>query len=125
MDEFQQIQENNELLIKSIVDIVGETFRFKRVFARAISKLEADDQKKYDSQFAWFTKRVDKAAQNAGLSILDLSGQLYDPGMAVTALNIDDFDVNDELFVEQMMEPIIMKDDKVQKTGTVILGRVE
>ena len=77
------------------------------------------------SQFAWFSKRVDKAVDSAGLRILDVKGQLFDPGMAVTALNIEDFDTADELYIEQMMEPIIMKGDSIQKTGTVILGRVE
>lgn len=125
MDELQRLQEDNDLLIKSLVDIMGETYRFKRVFAKAVSKLSVEDQSKYASQFAWFTKRVDKAAESAGLSVVDLSGQEYDPGMAVTAMNIDDFEPDDDLFVEQMMEPIIMKDDKVQKTGTVLLGRIE
>ena len=125
MDELQQTQETNELLTKSIVDIVGEMFRFKRVFIKVVGKLEPDDQKKYTSQFAWFTKRVDKAAENAGLSVVDLSGQEYDPGMAVTAMNIDDFEPEDMLFIDQMMEPIIMKGDQVQKAGTVILGRFE
>ena len=125
MDEHQHLQEKNDLLIQSIVDIMSETYRFKRVFAKAVSKLEVEDQNKYASQFAWFTKRVDKAAENAGLSLVDLSGQEYDPGMAVTAMNIDDFEPEDELFIEQMMEPIIMRDGKVQKTGTVLLGRFE
>ena len=125
MDELQRLQETNDLLTKSIVDIMSETYRFKRVFVKAVSKLEVEDQKKYASQFAWFTKRVDKAAENAGLSIVDLSGQEFDPGMAVTAMNIDDFEPEDDLFIEQMMEPIIMKDSKVQKTGTVVLGRFE
>ena len=125
MDELQRLQETNDLLIKSIVDIMGETYRFKRVFIKAVSKLEVEDQNKYASQFAWFTKRVDKAAENAGLSIVDLSGQEFDPGMAVTAMNIDDFEPDDDLFIEQMMEPVIMKDGKVQKTGTVVLGRFE
>lgn len=125
MDELQRLQENNDLLTKSIVDIMSETYRFKRVFIKAVSKLEVEDQNKYASQFAWFTKRVDKAVENAGLSIVDLSGQEFDPGMAVTAMNIDDFEPDDDLFIEQMMEPIIMKDGKVQKTGTVVLGRFE
>lgn len=125
MDEPQRLQESNDLLTKSIVDIMSETYRFKKVFLKAMSKLDVNDQQKYDSQFAWFTKRVDKAAENAGLSIMDLTGQEYDPGMSVTALNIEDFDPDDELFVEQMMEPVIMKGDQIQKIGTVLLGRIE
>ena len=63
--------------------------------------------------------------EDAGLLCIDVEGKIYDPGMAVTPLNIDDFEPDDDLFVEQMMEPIIMRDGKVQKTGTVLLGRFE
>ena len=125
MDDFERLRQENDALIKSIGDIASELFRFRRVLSKAVSKLDPEDQSKYASQFAWFTKRVDKAADNAGLRILDLSGQPYDPGMAVTALYIDDFDKNDNLFVMQMMEPVIMKDDRIQKMGTVILGKTE
>lgn len=125
MDEMNQLKSQNEVLTKSIGDIASELYRFRRVFGKAISKLDADEQSKYMSQFAWFSKRVDKAVDNAGLRILDVKGQLFDPGMAVTALNIEDFDTTDELYIEQMMEPIIMKGDSIQKTGTVILGRVK
>ena len=125
MDEMNQLKSQNEALTKSIGDIASELYRFRRVFSKAISKLDADEQGKYMSQFAWFSKRVDKAVDSAGLRILDVKGQLFDPGMAVTALNIEDFDTVDELYIEQMMEPIIMKGDSIQKTGTVILGRVE
>lgn len=125
MDEMNQLKSQNEALTKSIGDIACELYRFRRVFSKAISKLDADEQGKYMSQFAWFSKRVDKAVDSAGLRILDVKGQLFDPGMAVTALNIEDFDTSDELYIEQMMEPIIMKGDSIQKTGTVILGRVE
>lgn len=125
MEDLQKLEEKNGILINSIADISNEAFRFKRVFMRAISKLAPDDQVKYVSQFSWFTKRVDKAIENAGLHIVDLSGQPFDPGMAVTPLNIEDFDAEDPLYVEQMMEPIIMKDDRIYKTGTVMLGRIE
>jgi len=123
MDVNQQLLESNEMLTKSIVDIAGETFRFKRTFMRVISKMESQDQEKYISQFNWFTKRVDKAVENAGLRILDLTDQEYDPGMSVTALNIEDFDPEDVLYVDQMIEPVIMKGDIIRKTGTVILRR--
>lgn len=45
--------------------------------------------------------------------------------MAATPLNIDDFAPTDKLFVEQMVEPIIMAGDSIAKMRTVILGRIE
>ncbi len=104
--------------------IGSELCRFKGVFEKAISKLDLEEQSKYMSQFAWFSKKVTKAVEEAGLRIVSLEGQAYDPGMAVTPLNIDDFEVEDELKIVQMIEPIIMQEDTVLKTGTVLLGRI-
>ena len=109
-------------LQNSLISIASELFRFQKVFEKAISKLDIDERNKYVSQYAWFSKKVYKALDEANLKLLNIEGQLYDPGMAV---NIDDFDADDQLYVLQTIEPIIMQDDKVFKTGTVILGRIE
>ena len=121
MEERDHIQK----LQNSLVAIAAETFRFQHVYSKVLSKLDIDEQAKYSSQFTWFTKKVTKALDEAGLRIVDVNGQLYDPGMAVTPLNIEDFETEDILFVVQTMEPIIMQDNAVIKTGTVILGRVD
>ena len=117
------MNDTNEKLTNSLISIASELFRFQQVFSKAISKLELDEQSKYSSQFAWFSKKVLKAIDEANLRIVDVNGQPYDPGMAVTPLNIEDFEPDDILYIKQMMEPIIMNGDTVVKTGTVILGR--
>lgn len=118
-------REQTQKLQDSLVSIATETFRFQLVYSKVLSKLDLNEQAKYSSQFAWFTKKVTKALDEAGLHIVDVSGQLYDPGMAVTPLNIEDFEAEDILYVAQTMEPIIMQENAVIKTGTVILGKVE
>ena len=42
-----------------------------------------------------------------------------------TPLNIEDFEPEDHLVVDQMLEPIIMEGTVLAKTGTVTLRRVE
>lgn len=116
---------SEEKLKENLVAIATELFRFEKTFKKAISKLEIDDHNKYASQFAWFEKRVTKALDDSGLHLVNIEGQLYDPGMAVTPLNIDEFETDDKLYVEQMIEPIIMSENAVIKTGTVILGRIK
>ena len=114
-----------ERLRKSIISVASELQRFKGVYFSAIGKLNLEEQKKYISQFSWFDKKVKKALEEAGLRCIDVEGKIYDPGMAVTPLNIDDFDPADVLYVQQMIEPVIMHGDQVAKTGIVILGRVD
>ena len=57
--------------------------------------------------------------------IVDVQGQPFDPGMAATPLNIEDFDEEDSLIVDQMLEPIIMGKAQLVKTGTVVLKKEE
>lgn len=115
--------EEYEKLKANLVAIASELFRFKHVFAKAVGKLEAEEQARYNSQYAWFSKKVLKALEDSGLRVISADGQNYDPGMAVIPLNLEDFEANDNLYVEKTMEPIIMEGDTVLKVGTVILGR--
>lgn len=110
---------------KAIIEMAVEAWRFRRVFNKAMSKLEAGESSRYIGQFNWFIKKVESALKTAGMRIVDVEGQPYDIGMALSPLNIDDFDADDQLYVEQMIEPIIMDDEKVLKTGTAMLGRIE
>lgn len=125
MTKCNSVDEHIKRMQDNLASIASELFRFQRVYDKAISKLDADERGKYVSQFAWFSKKVTKALEDSGLRILNIEGQLYDPGMAVIPLNIDDFENDDRLYVLQMIEPIVMQGTSIYKTGTVILGRVE
>jgi hypothetical protein len=95
------------------------------VFDRLLLKLDAGEQNRYKSQFRWFIKKVEEALEQADLRIVNVEGHPFDPGMAATPLNIEEFDTNDALMVDQMLEPIIMGKDGLVKAGTVILRKVE
>jgi len=112
-------------LRKAIIEMAVEAWRFRRVFDKAMSKLEAGESARYIGQFNWFIKKVEAALKTAGMRIVDVEGQPYDIGMALSPLNIDDFEPDDQLYVEQMIEPIIMDDNNVLKTGTAMLGRID
>jgi len=116
-------EQNYDKMRDSLISIASELFRFQQVFSKVITKLDLDEQNKYSSQFAWFSKKVMKALDKVNLRIVNMEGQIYDPGMAVTPLNLEDFETEDVLYVEQTIEPIIMQDDSVIKSGTVLLGR--
>ena len=118
--------EDYDALKSSLISIAGELFRFRGVFLKMLARFPQEEQPKYWSQFSWFSKRVVKALDGAGLRIVDdLEGKEYDAGMAVTPINLDDYAPDDRLYIVQMMEPIIMEGSKVIKTGTVYLGRFQ
>lgn len=106
-----------------LIDIAVESWRFSRVFARVISKLDAGDAARYVGQLRYFQKKVEDNLAAAGLKLVNVEGQPFDPGMAASALNIADFDPQDTLLVEQMVEPIIMGANGLKKEGTVVLRK--
>ncbi len=97
-----------EVLKEAVINMAVESWRFGRVFDRLLTKLDAGEHKRYQSQFRWFLKKVEESLYQSGLRIVNVEGHTYDPGIAATPLNIDEFDENDRLIVDQMLEPIIM-----------------
>lgn len=110
-------------LSQSLLDIAVESWRFSRVFARVVNKLDAGEAGRYANQLRYFQKRVEESLEAAGLKIVNVEGQPFDPGMAATALNIGDFGPEDALLVDQMVEPIIMGPEGLRKQGTVMLRK--
>ena len=104
-----------------LIEIVIESWRLAKLFQRVLGKLEASESNRYVNQIRYFQKRVDDTLALTGMRLVSLEGLPYDPGMAVTPLNIADFGPEDALVVEQMMEPILMGQDGVVKSGTVLL----
>jgi hypothetical protein len=112
-------------LTKSLLDIAVESWRFGRLFDRLLTKLDAGEQGRYRSQFRWFQRKLEESLDAAGMRIVNVEGHPFDPGMAATPLNIDEFDTQDALIVDQMLEPIIMGPEGLVRTGTVTLRKLD
>jgi len=112
-------------LTKSLLDIAVESWRFSRLFDRLLTKLDAGEQGRYRGQFRWFQRKLEESLNVAGMRFVNVEGHPFDPGMAATPLNIDEFDAQDALVVDQMLEPIIMGPEGLVRTGAVTLRKVE
>lgn len=104
-----------------LIDTAVEGWRFSRLFARVAGKLDAGDATRYVNQLRFFQKRLEENLAGAGLRLVNVEGLAFDTGMAASALNLGDFGPDQELQVEQMVEPIIMGPLGLKKTGTVML----
>jgi len=108
---------------QSLIDVAVESWRLARLFSRLIGKLDAGEGGRYSSQLRYFQKKLAESLEASGFAIVDLEGQIFDPGMAASALNIGDFGPDDPLLVEQMIEPIVVGPTGLRRTGTVMLRR--
>jgi len=121
----ESVENNKEVLEKSLVDIAVESWRFSRLFIRVLNKLDASDAGRYTNQLRYFQKKVQDGLEANGLRLVDIEGQQYDAGMPAAAVNIGDFDPDDVLLVDQMMEPIIMGPEGLRRQGTVTVRKLQ
>ena len=108
----------------ALIDLAVDSWKFARLFTRVISKLDAGEQSRYANQMRFFQKRVDAAAELAGAKLVSIEGMPFESGAAATPLNLSEFDDSDQLFVDQMLEPIVMGADGVLRMGTVMLRKL-
>ena len=114
-----------EPMRESVISMAIESWRFAKVFERMLTRLDAGEQSRYRNQFRWFVKKVEEALESAELRIVNVEGHPFDPGIAATPLNIEEFDPDTSLMVDQMLEPIIMGREGIVKTGIVTLRKME
>jgi len=113
----------HDAAIKALIDTAAESWRFSRVVIRMMGKLDASDTSRFASQLNYYLEKLFENLEQANLRLVNVEGQVYDTGMAATALNIADFGADDHLLVDQMLEPIIMGADGLVRAGTVMLRK--
>jgi hypothetical protein len=116
--------QNAHQLEISLIEIAVESWRFAKLFSRLVSKLDAGEGSRYVNQLRYFQKKLEDSLNASGLKLVNVEGQIFDPGIAASALNIGDFGPDDLLLIEQMVEPIIMGPDGLKKQGTVMLRKL-
>lgn len=109
----------------ALLDLAVDGWRIARLFSRVLMKLDAGEGARYANQVRYFINRVEASLEAAGLRLVNLEGQPYDPGLPATALNVEDFAPEDHLYVDQVLEPVIMGPQGVVKTGTIMLKKVD
>ncbi len=114
----------NDNYEKVIVNIIIENWRLMKLFIKVSSKLNPIENNRYLNQIRYFIKTIHNNLEEVQMKIVNLEGQKYDSGMAATALNIDEFNIDDELMVEQMLEPLIMKNGQILKQAVINLKKV-
>ena len=114
-----------EVLAKSLVDLAVESWRFSKLFVRLLEKLAVMERSRYQGQLSWFQERLKEELKDAGMKIVNVEGDRFDPGVAATPLNCEDFGAEDKLIVDRMLTPIIMGPDGIMHMGTVMLKKVE
>lgn len=116
---------SSESLRQPFIDITVDSWRFAKVFARLVERLEPTEASRYANQLRYFLKKLDDSAAKAGVKIVSFEGQAYNAGLPATPLNLDEFGPDEHLVVDQMVEPVLMGPEGLIKSGTVTLRLAE
>lgn len=106
-----------------LIDLAIEGWRLSRLFEKSISAADLRVAQRQSNQIRHFNRKLEASLSELGLNLVSLEGQPYDGGMAATPLNVNDFEGEDELIVDVMIEPIVMGPDGVRRTGTMMLRK--
>lgn len=106
-----------------LINLAVESWRLCRMFQRSIDPRDIKAAGRHSNQVRYFQRKLEDSLTPLGLHLVVLEGQPFDPGMAATALNAADFEPDEALYVDQMMEPIVMGPRGVRRTGTMMLRK--
>lgn len=108
----------------ALVELASESWRFHQVISKSLQSMDPFDAQRLSNHYAWYERIVQDVLDEADLHVVDLTGEPYDVGMAVTPLNLEDFpnDPRASYHIAQMVEPIVMQGGVVRKHGTAMLG---
>jgi hypothetical protein len=109
----------------ALLDLATEGWRFQKLFSKALAKLEPVEAARFVNQHRFFSRKIDEALSAVGVRFVNIEGEQFDVGAAVTALNLADFGPEEAVVVDQMIEPIVMNQSGLLRAGTVILRKVE
>jgi hypothetical protein len=110
---------------EALLNLAIEGWRFGKLFARLLGKMDIAETSRYANQLRYFLKKIDENLATAGLKLVSLEGQPFDPGIAASALNLADFDPDDKLVVDQTVEPVVMGPNGLVRPGTVLLAKTD
>ena len=114
-----------EVFNKNFIRIILESWRLKKSFERAIVFLDYKEQKKNLSKIKWFDNVLQEVMENSKLKLVNFEGEPFTSGIPATAVNIEDFDSEDELYVKQTIEPTILDENAaIVHSGSILVEKV-
>lgn len=121
------MNQDGEEKFNTLVDLIVESWRFNR-FAQNF--VENTDDPKFQKRAFNQIKRLENSVQSAleayNLNVVNFTGEKYEPGLPILPINLGDFNADDELVIEMMIEPTIKIADtaEIVRKGAAVLKKI-
>ena len=109
----------------ALLELALESWRFQRLFGRALSKLDPLEAARFTNQHRFFLSKVENCLESSGMRFVNLEGQPYETGTAATAINLEEFGPDDVLVVAETIDPTVMNSSGLLRMGRVTVKKVQ
>lgn len=123
----KQIDETVDNTSKTeMINLIVEAYRLRNFTANLVKN--ANDVrliKRASNIITRFDKHFLGTLHTFNLELLDFTGHVYETGLPVHPINLADFEAEDILVIEAMIEPVIKESNSanILKPGVVVVGK--
>lgn len=107
------------------VKLALEAYKLASLTQTVLNQVDPTEAKKYSSRLAFILRNIQETLQESQLRIVPLEGVPFDEGLAISAVNLSEFDSRDDLIIDRVLEPLIMGSQGIVHSGIVSLRKKE
>lgn len=111
--------------IESLAQLCVEYWKLMVVMEKALAKVQEKDGKRLEAQLKFSKRQLDVILQDLGLRLVDVSGERFHPGLAVSVDNPAQHEDEEVLMISQTLEPTVMSGMTILRRGRVIVAPVQ
>lgn len=112
----------NDMNIESVAHLCVEYWKLAAATEKALNGALSSDGKRLEAQLKFSKRQLEVLLQELGLRLVDFSGELFHPGLAISVDNPGDYEEDEVLVVGKTLEPTVMSDMTVIRLGRVIVA---
>lgn len=106
----------------TIAGLCVEFWKLVRASSKTVPLLAETEARRFEAQVRFSERQLAALMVTLGMRIVEFDGELYEPGLAATADNADEFDEGTDLAVSRTLEPAVVRDMRVLKRGRVLVS---
>lgn len=116
---------NTQVHEGGMVKLVLEAYKLVSLTQAVLNNSDSTDARKYGSRLSFVLRNIQEILQESQLRIVSLEGIPFDEGLAISAVNLAEFDSHDDLVIDRVLEPLIMGPSGIAHSGIVSVRRKE
>lgn len=116
---------NIEIKLEDVAELCVEYWKLEKLAWRMIEEVNSKKSNRFAGQVKFSARQLEVFCDRFGIKIVDFNGQEFKDGMPITADNLSDFPETSRLKIEKPIEPAIIRNGKVLRSGKVLLAAIE